>query len=65
MEVVVTVTRPAEPVNSVPMTPAAAEGRNMAEATTAQQIIPNFTTCLFSIVLFSSVNTKLISKVNN
>jgi hypothetical protein len=52
MDVVVTVMRPEEPVNSVPMIEAEAEGRNTAEAMTAQQITPNRTTCLFSIFCF-------------
>jgi len=50
MEVVVTVIKPEEPVNNVPITPAEAEGSNTTEAITAQQIAPNFGTYLFSII---------------
>jgi hypothetical protein len=50
--VVVTVTVPEEPENSVPMTPAEAEGANVAEASTARLKNPNFTTfCFFNVFL--------------
>jgi hypothetical protein len=52
MEVVVTVIRPEEPVNSVPMTPAEAEGANVAKANTAKLKNPNFSTfCFFNVFL--------------
>jgi hypothetical protein len=50
MEVVVTVTVPEEPENSVPMTPAEAEGANVAKASTARLKPRNFSKyCLFIV----------------
>jgi hypothetical protein len=56
MEVVVTVIWPEEPVNSVPMTPAEAEGANVAQASTAKLKAPNFSAYRIFIVFLRKVH---------
>src|ERR1017187_8035207 len=67
MSVIVTVTPPPEqlPIDNWPIVAAEAEGATVAQARMAKLKNPYFNTLRFSIVLFSSVSTKLISKVNN
>jgi hypothetical protein len=52
-------------IDNWPIVAAEAEGATVAQASMATLKTPIFSTFCFSIVLFSSVNTKLISKVNN
>jgi hypothetical protein len=67
MSVIVTVTPPPEqfPIDNWPIVAAEAEGATVAQASTAKLKNPNFSMFRFAIVLFSSVSTRLISKVNN
>jgi hypothetical protein len=69
MAVIVTVTPPPTPeqfaIDNWPIVAAEADGAKHADASIATLKNPNSSTFRFSIVLFSSVNTRLISKVNN